>query len=105
MKERDRIGTRTHQRPGPAGLGDLFGGGNGDRANATVSSGIHVEQLPVAGMSVGAIRERFASRLEIGPDSLGFVSGRPVTEETVIGEGEVLSFMRASGEKGLTERE
>jgi hypothetical protein len=100
MQERPRIGNRTQQRPGPAGLGDVFGGGNGDRANATVSSGIHVEQLPVAGMSVGAIRQRFASRLEIAPGTLAFIAGHPVDEDTVIGEGELVSFMRASGEKG-----
>ena len=100
MRETDQIGTRTHPRPGPAGLGNFFGGGNGDRANATVSAGIHVEQLPVAGMSVGAIRERFASRLEITAETLGYISGHPVEEDTIIGEGEVLSFMRASGEKG-----
>ena len=100
MRETDQIGTRTRQRPGPAGLGNIFGAGNRDRANATVSSGIHVEQLPVAGMSVGAIRERFASRLEITAETLGYISGRPVEEDTVVGEGEVLSFMRASGEKG-----
>ncbi len=100
MKETDPIGTRTRQRSGPAGLGNFFGGGNGDRANATVSSGIHVEQLPVAGMSVGAIRERFASRLDITAQTLAYVSGHPVEEDTIIGEGEMLSFMRASGEMG-----
>jgi hypothetical protein len=98
MKEKDK--TRTRHRPGPSGLGDIFGGGNGDRANATVSSGIHAEQLPVAGMSVGAIRQRFASRLEITAESLSFIGGHPVGEETIVGEGEVLSFMRAAGEKG-----
>ena len=100
MKEKDPIGTRINQGPGPAGLGDVFGGSNGDRANATVSSGLHVEQLPVAGMSVGAVRQRFASRLNIGTDALGYINGNPVEEDTNVGEGEVLSFMRASGEKG-----
>ncbi len=100
MSERNLIGTRTNVRPGPAALGDIFGSGNGDRAHATVSAGIHVEQLPVAGMSVAAVRERFASRLEITAETLGYISGHPVEEDTIIGEGEVLSFMRASGEKG-----
>ena len=100
MRETDRIGTRTHQRPGPAGLGNVFGGGNGDRANATVSSGIHAEQLPVAGMSVGAIRAQFASRLQIEQGALAYINAHVVDEETIVGEGVKLTFQRASGEKG-----
>ena len=51
-------------------------------------------------MSVGAVRERFASRMDITPETLGYVNGNPVEEETIVGEGELLSFLRASGEKG-----
>ncbi len=100
MSERNLIGTRTSGRPGPAALGDVFGSGNGDHAHATVSAGIHVEQLPVVGMNVGAVRERFASRLDITPETLGYINGSPVEEDTIVGEGEVLSFLRAAGEKG-----
>ena len=100
MRELDRIGTRANGGPGPAGLGDIFGVGNGDRAHAEVNSGLHDEKLPVAGMSVGAIRAQFASRLQIEQGALAYINAHVVDEETIVGEGVKLTFQRASGEKG-----
>lgn len=65
-----------------------------------VSSGLHVEQFPVAGMSVAQIRRRLADRLDIDPESQAVVDGHFVSDETVVTAGQVLSFMRHAGEKG-----
>jgi hypothetical protein len=92
---------RTIERPGPGGLGSIFGGGNGGGSQlATVEHGTHVEQLPVANMTVGEIRRRFADRFHIAPTTQATLDARNVDDQTVVRAGQSLKFMRHAGEKG-----
>jgi hypothetical protein len=69
-------------------------------ASATVAHGPYAENLPVVGMTVEAVRRRFADRLDIDPGSQAFVNGQPVGEEHRLDAGQVLMFARRAGEKG-----
>ena len=99
MQEKRR--TRTEFR-GAGGRGfwdDLPGDAE---VMATVAHGPYAEQIPVANMTVDQIRERYRDRFDINPESLPYVDGEPVTENTVLQAGQVLMFMRRAGEKGET---
>jgi hypothetical protein len=98
MTERERRPT-TDNRLGPAGLGDPFGG-DAPAGAATVTHGPYAESLPVAGMTVQAVRERYQDRFDIGPNSQAILDGDPVDENTQIGVGQTLSFVMRAGEKG-----
>lgn len=71
-----------------------------DTSSATVTSGPFREQLPVAGMTVGQIRERMATRLQIDPHAMAVVGGQDVDENRVVRSSESLVFMNRAGEKG-----
>jgi len=93
--------TAEQRRPG--GLGNPFGDNGGAPAVAgtvTVASGPYAEQLPVANMSVGEVRTRFRDRLDLDPHSVAIVDGRRVSDDHVLQSGQVLSYIRPSGEKG-----
>ena len=99
MKEKTTHSREIHGIPG--GLGSIFGNpDSGGAGAATVASGIHVEQLPVADSTVGEIRARFRDRFEIPPGSAATIDGREVDEDTVVRTGQLLSFRHTSGEKG-----
>jgi len=68
---------------------------------ATVSHGPYAETLPVAGMSVGEVRRRFRDRLDIDPTAVAVVDGNEVEDGHSIAPGELVTFVRRSGEKGL----
>jgi len=67
----------------------------------TVCHGPYSETLPVAEMTVGAIRARFSDRLDIDPESTAIVDGHEVGEGTTVGAGQCLTFIRKAGEKGV----
>lgn len=67
---------------------------------ASVSHWPYCEQLPVAGMSVGEVRQRYADRFDIDPRSRAVVDGNEVGDETVVSPGQMLMFVRRAGEKG-----
>ena len=99
--------TRTRPPAEPAAL--LPGGGglwDGDADTgapglAVVGSGIYSERLPVNGMSVEAIRQRFADRLDIDPRATAVLDGEAVGDEnTPVRTGQTLIFVRWAGEKG-----
>jgi hypothetical protein len=71
-------------------------------AMATVSHGPYAEQIPVASMTVGQVRQRYGDRFDIGPDSEPYLNGEPAGEDTRIEPGQVLMFARRAGEKGCT---
>lgn len=67
---------------------------------ATVTHGVWVETLPIAGLTVGEVRTRLADRLDLDPLTRAYVGGRPALDETPVPEGAVLGFVRLAGEKG-----
>jgi hypothetical protein len=96
MQERQRERTAR----GPARGGGFWDGEPDDGGTATVSHGPYAEELPVAGLEVGQIRERFHDRFDIDPVSQAYVNGSPVADDTVLRTGQLLVFMRPAGEKG-----
>jgi len=86
---------------GPGGFSsDVFSNAADGGNLATVRHALHGEQLPVAGMSVEAVRERFGDRLGIGPASIAILDGNPVDNDTIVRVGQLLEFIRPGGEKG-----
>jgi hypothetical protein len=101
---------QTRTRP-PDELATLLPGGGGgpdiwdqpDQATgmAVVGSGIYSERLPVAGMTVEAIRTHFADRLDIDPRATAVLDGAAVDDEqATVNTGQTLIFVRWAGEKG-----
>jgi hypothetical protein len=52
-------------------------------------------------MSVGRIRVRYSDRFDIDAQSLAVLDGATVDDDTIVRAGQVLTFVRHSGEKGL----
>jgi hypothetical protein len=67
---------------------------------ATVAHGVYADTLPVAHMTVGAVRVRFRDQFDIDPSAMAVIDGRPVDEGTVVQPGQLLTFVRRAGEKG-----
>ena len=70
--------------------------------NVNVSSGPYVEDLPVAGTTVGEVRKKFSDRFDIDAQAVAIVNGVPVGEEYLLNAAESLMFVRHAGEKGAT---
>jgi hypothetical protein len=98
MPERRREAPRLGGEPGGPGIWDDPGAHAS--GTATVAHGPYAETLPVAGMTVEAVRRRFSDRLDIDPRSQAFVDGHAVPEDHRLGAGQVLMFARRAGEKG-----
>src|ERR1035437_3502981 len=68
--------------------------------NVNVSSGPYAEDLPVAGMTVEQVRQRFSDRLDIDSESQSIINGSPLEGSRILELGENLMFVRHAGEKG-----
>lgn len=75
------------QQPGPANV-------------ATVKSGQYLEQLPVGGMTVKEVRSKYSSQMNIHGNAVSIINKKQVDDNTVVEEGQVLTFIHKSGEKG-----
>ena len=85
----------------PGDGSDVWGAAEESPGLAVVGSGIYSERLPVANMTVGAVRETFGDRLDIDPRATAVLDGEPVTDEgTTVRAGQTLIFVRWAGEKG-----
>ena len=71
-----------------------------ENKNVSVSSGPYIENLPVAGMTVGAVRKRYADRFDIDDKAQSVVNGKDADEDYTLKAGEALMFVRHAGEKG-----
>ncbi len=85
---------------GPAAGAGIFDESSDQAGLAVVSSGVHVEQSPVGGMTVGEIRRRYADRFDIDPQSEAFIDGHVVGDDVVVRPGQTLMFSHQAGEKG-----
>jgi hypothetical protein len=102
MQELQRQQVGHPGRPGGTNVWDDAATATVDAAaTATVMHGPYAEQIPVADMAVGMIRQRYGDRFDISPDSTAFIDGNPVDEHTVVRAGQVLMFARRAGEKGV----
>lgn len=86
---------------GPSAFSDDFSAtatlGDG---NVQVIHGIYAHSLPLVGMSIGEARGELQERLRLDPESAAIVDGVEVDDGTILGEGQVLNFVKPSGEKG-----
>ncbi len=100
MQEKTKIKPQQELGGGPGD--DLFGdlGGDAPAGLATVVHGTYAETLPVAQMSIAQVRRRFRDLLDIHPEATAVIDGAPVDDETVVGQGQTLMFIRRAGEKG-----
>ena len=72
-----------------------------DPQNILVSSGIHRGRFPVGGMTVREARQVLAPMMNIDPDAMAVINGRPVDEDMVLnGTLGMLSFVKPSSLKG-----
>ena len=88
------------QTIGPGGLGSIFDEPEVLPGQITVTSGPYAEALPLAGLTVGHIRQRYQTHLDIAAGAQAVVNGRDVGEDIVLQQGQVLAFMHRAGEKG-----
>jgi len=65
-----------------------------------IVSGVNTLDGGLAGKSVSEIRNMLSQPLNIDSSSKAVVDGEEVNEEYVLGEGQELEFVKASGEKG-----
>jgi hypothetical protein len=82
----------------------LFDAPDGENTGSvTVISGPYMMQsLPVAGLEVSAIRSRFASLLDIDPNSIAVIDGEEADEHTIVRQSSCLVFISRAGEKGAS---
>ncbi len=99
MKERTKPRIDTTDS-GPSGLGDIFSAYGDAGAMATVAQGPYAEELPIAEMTVGEIRARYADRFDIAPHSQAEINNHPVTDSERLHAGQVLQFANRTGVKG-----
>jgi hypothetical protein len=62
--------------------------------------GVHALEAALAGRTVGSVREALTQPLNISPRAVTLVNGQEVEADHVLGQGEVLEFVRYAGEKG-----
>lgn len=92
---------RVHFGPDPNG-DDFSSGGATAVAEGRVEvvHGVYAHSLPLVGMTIGQARGELAERMNIDPAAIAVVDGTPVTEDTILTEGQVLTFVKHAGEKG-----
>lgn len=86
--------------PAPGPSSDIFSQDNAI-GQVTVSVGPYVEQLPLAGRTVGEIRAKFKKRFDIDDRSQAIIDGTEVDKDTIVQQNQVLMFVHKSGEKGV----
>ena len=83
------------------GYPDIFSDGSNVSPGVFISYGIYSERLPVVGESIGRVRELYADRFDLDPESQAVIDGQPVNEDAIIEEGQSVVFVRRAGEKGI----
>lgn len=83
------------------GSGSIFdAAGSDENKNVSVSSGPYMENLPVAGMTVEQVRQRFSDQMDISADAAAVINGIGVDNSYTLKPGENLAFIQHAGEKG-----
>ena len=74
----------------------------GRSASATVAHGRYADQRPVACITVGEVRQRFADRLDLADGVTAILDGTEAADDVRVNAGQVLMFVRHAGVKGRT---
>jgi hypothetical protein len=87
--------------PNPTPYDDSYGGvATAPGGSVSVVHGVYAHTLPLAGMTVGQARTELQERMNIDPTAVATLDGQDADEDTVISEGQVLTFVQPAGEKG-----
>ena len=86
---------------GPDPSSDPFEPSDAGQGRVEVIHGVYSHSMPLVGMSVDQVRGDLSDRMHIDPQAVAVVDGDPVTEDFVLAEGQVLTFVKAVGEKGV----
>ena len=86
----------------PIGTGVRTGGDEDIDISGTVQItwGALIDDLEVAGMTVGAVQALLQAAYNIAPGVQVNVNGDEADEDTVLVSGDALEFVRTAGEKG-----
>jgi len=84
---------------------DPFSGGQSDatavgEGQVDVICGVYAHNLPLGGMRVRDARDELSERMNIDPEAVAVLDGNEVDEDTVLAEGQTLTFVKHAGEKG-----
>ncbi len=83
------------------GTGDgFFDDAGTTTGTVVVSHGPYRETLPAAEMTIRDVRRRFRDHLDIHPQAVAMLDGEEVDDATRLRAGQMLMFIRPSGEKG-----
>lgn len=82
------------------GFGGPFDQVPSQGTDAVLKNGQYMEKLPIAGLTVGAVRTKYKSTYNIHDQSVSIINKKQVDDQTVINEGQTLTFIHKSGEKG-----
>lgn len=98
MKEKKKPSKEEAKQAGA--FGGPFDEGTADSTSIEVTAGVYKEKLPIAGLTIGAVRTKFKDRLDLNDTATAIIDGNEVDNDRVIGVGEALTFIHKSGEKG-----
>jgi hypothetical protein len=88
-------------QPSDSSGNDFFDApGDGVGGPVEVTHGAYTERLPAGEMTVAQLRARFADRLDIHPQATALIDGNAAGDDTRVHTGQVVMFVRPSGEKG-----
>ena len=97
MQERTRQQARLAD---PGAGGGFFDDAGAATGTVVVSHGPYREALPAAEMTIRDVRRRFQDNLDIHPEAVALLDGDEVDDTTRLRAGQMLMFIRPSGEKG-----
>ena len=85
---------------GPDPFADDFATTVMTEGDVDVIHGVHAHSFPIAGRTVSQARPELEERFNIDPEATPYVDGVQVDDDTVLAEGQVLTFNMHAGEKG-----
>ena len=87
--------------PGPESFSDDFASATAvAEGRVEVIHGVFAHSLPLSGMTIGQARSELMERMNIPDDAIAVLDGAEASEDTVLGEGQVLNFVKYAGERG-----
>ena len=91
--------------PEPRPIGSCVRSGSGDDGEASgtvqITWGALIDDLEVAGMTVGEVQNLLQAAYNIAPGVRVNVNGEEADADTMLATGDALEFVRAAGEKGV----
>lgn len=105
MQEMQRRRREAIRPPVPRPIGTRVGEGGDDHSDTSgtvqVTWGALIDDLEVAGMTVGEVQALLQAAYNIAPGVGVNVNGVEAGADTILATGDSLEFVRAAGEKGV----